>query len=174
MIIGLGWLALASRAFFLHSIEELRMRNFVVFAGLILLAAGCGGGSDVEIKQEVAQSKPGANGGIAFPLPDNKGYAEVVIERGKPGQPVVLAVYLLDDSARLAAPGNITTKIARIQIPGEDAAKQVALSARESSGKKAVGKRFASEPGAYDFDELKGELVVSIDGKESTIPFAFR
>lgn len=150
------------------------MRNLLVFAVFILPVAGCGGGNGVEIKQEVAQSKPGANGGIAFPLPENKGYAEVVIERGKPGQPVVLAVYLLNDSAKSAASGNVGTKLARIQIPGEDAAKQVSLSAKESSGKKTVGKRFASEPGAYDFDELKGELVVSIDGKETTIPFAFR
>ena len=149
-------------------------RFIAVFSSLLLTLAGCGGNSGVEIKQEVALSKPGVNGGIAFPLPENKGYAEVVIERGKPGQPVVLAVYLLDDSAKSATSANVTAKLAKLQIPGEDAPKQVSLLAKEASGKKAVGKRFASEPGAFDFDELKGEIAISFDGKDVAVPFAFR
>jgi hypothetical protein len=59
-------------------------------------------------------------------------------------------------------------------IPGEESAKSVTLAARDSASKKAVGKRFASAPGAYDFDELKGEIIMSVDGKEVSVPFAFR
>ena len=146
----------------------------LISAFLTLFVIGCGGGSSVEVKQEVAESRPGINGGIAFPLPENKGYAEVVIERSKPGQPVTLAVYLLDESAKSESKVNIKATSAKIQIPGEDAAKSVSLLAKESSTKKSVGKKFASAPGAYDFDELKGEILLNLDGKEVTVPFAFR
>lgn len=149
-------------------------RTSAVLSFLTLIIAGCGGSGEVEVKQEVAQSKPGVNGGIAFPLPDNKGFAEVVLERGRPGQPVAVAVYLLDDSLKAPIKASATAKFARLQMPGEDAPRQVSLNAREATAKKAVGKKFASDPGAYDFDELKGEIGLSLDGAEVLIPFAFR
>jgi hypothetical protein len=150
------------------------IRYSLISAAFLFGLVGCGGENAVEVRQEVAESKPGINGGIAFPLPEKKGYAEVVIERGKPGQPVTLAVYLLDDSARAASTSNITASSAKLMIPGEESAKSVTLAARDSASKKAVGKRFASAPGAYDFDELKGEIIMSVDGKEVSVPFAFR
>ena len=80
------------------------MRNVSILVlsmvAILPMVSGCGK-SDVVVT-EVAKSKAGLNGGVAFPLPESQGHAELVVERGKPGQPVVIAVYLLDDTATKA------------------------------------------------------------------------
>lgn len=150
-----------------------RYAGLIMTAGLFVLS-GCGS-RDAAVVTEVAKAKPGANGGIAFPIPETKGYAEVVVERSKPGQPVVVAVYFLNESATAAASVAPTSVSSKLVLPTADEPKTVSLSAKEKTGsKKSVGTRFATEPGAYDFDELSGELLVTIDGKELTVPFAMR
>lgn len=153
------------------------MRRFL-FAILATFMAqtlsGCGSQPDVKLT-EVAQAKPGLNGGTAFPIPENLGYAEIVVERAKPGQPVTVAVYFLDETATKALTKTPAGVKASLQLPTDPEPKSVTLSAKEKSGgKPAVGPRFATAPGPYDFDELKGDLQLTLDGKELTVPFALR
>ncbi|MBI1324841.1 hypothetical protein GC170_16880 [bacterium] len=138
-----------------------------------LAIAGCGGTAPVETT-EVAKAQPGLNGGMAYPIPGDLGYVEVVVERTKPGQPVIVAAYFLDATAKNALAADPSAVRARLVLPVEDAPKEVALTAKAKSGGKSTGKRFATEPGNFDFDELKGELLVTLDGKEVSVPFAFR
>lgn len=154
------------------------MNDFRIAASSLIFAvamamAGCGGTAPVETT-EVAKAQPGLNGGMAYPIPGDLGYVEVVVERTKPGQPVIVAAYFLDASAKNALAADPSTVRARLVLPVEDAPKEVALAAKAKSGGKSTGKRFATEPGNYDFDELKGELFVTLDGKEVAVPFAFR
>lgn len=138
-----------------------------------LAMAGCGGTAPVETT-EVAKAQPGLNGGMAYPIPGDLGYVEVVVERTKPGQPVIVAAYFLDSSAKNALAAEPSAVRARLVLPVEGDPKEVNLAAKAKSGGKSTGKRYATEPGNYDFDELKGELFVTLDGKEVSVPFAFR
>lgn len=144
----------------------------VVMATFVCAIAGCGGQPPV-VTTEIAKSLPGLNGGTAFPIPGDLGYAEVVVERGRPGQPVTLAVYFLDSTAKMPISSDPEQVRAKLVIPVEDSPKEVKLTAKPKNGK-SEGKRYATEPGNYDFDELKGELFVTLAGKEVTVPFMFR
>ena len=153
------------------------MRNVSILVlsmvAILPMVSGCGK-SDVVVT-EVAKSKAGLNGGVAFPLPESQGHAELVVERGKPGQPVVIAVYLLDDTATKAMTAKASSIKANLQLPTDPEPKSVAFTEKpKAGGKPPIGTRFATAPGAYDFDELKGDIFVTIDGKELTVPFALR
>ena len=153
------------------------MRNVSILVlsmvAILPMVSGCGK-SDVVVT-EVAKSKAGLNGGVAFPLPESQGYAELVVERGKPGQPVVIAVYLLDDTATKAMTAKASSIKATLQLPTDPEPKTVAFTEKpKAAGKPPIGTRFATAPGPYDFDELKGDIFVTIDGKELTVPFALR
>lgn len=134
--------------------------------------SGCGGATP-EVAPELAMAQPGLNGGTAYPIPGDFGFAEVVIERNKPGQPVILAVYFLDSTGKQAITYEPSGVHAKLVIPADNAPKEAKLTSKPKPGK-SDGKRFATEPGKYDFDELHGEIIATIDGKELTIPFAFR
>lgn len=153
------------------------MRNVSILllsmVAILPMVSGCGK-SDVVVT-EVAKSKAGLNGGIAFPLPESQGHAELVVERGKPGQPVVIAIYLLDDTATKAMTAKASSIKATLQLPTDPEPKPVTFTEKpKAGGKPPIGTRFATAPGPYDFDELKGDIFVTIDGKELTVPFALR
>ncbi len=152
---------------------RIRFVVWVLFAGFAAAIPGCGSEAPV-VTTEVAKAQPGLNGGTAYPIPGDLGYAEVVIERGRPGQPVTLAVYFLDSTAKKAMAAEPAEVRAKLVIPIEDAPKDVKLSSKPKSNGKSEGIRYATEPGNYDFDELKGELFVTLEGKEVIVPFAFR
>lgn len=142
---------------------------------LALVLIGCGSATEPEVVTQIAQSKPGLNGGMAFPLPENLGYAEVVIERSKPGAPVVLAVYFLDESVTKEIASEPASVSATLELPTEETPKTVSLTAKAATnGKAGKGRKFVSAPGAYDFDELKGKITASVNGKEVSVPFAMR
>ncbi|MFM1802178.1 MAG: hypothetical protein RJA81_1530 [Planctomycetota bacterium] len=156
---------------------SLKMQFFLRICLLfsLLLITGCGGSSSVPVVQEIAQSKPGLNGGVAFPLPENTGYVEVLVERSKPGQPVIFAAYFLNAAADGPAASEPSAVTAQLVLPTEDQPKDVTLTKQgKKGGDKAVGVRFASVPGAYAFDELSGEITVTLDGKPLVVPFAMR
>ncbi len=153
--------------------HQFRISAFYFIAAVCSAMAGCGGSAPV-VTTEVAKAQPGLNGGMAYPIPGDLGYVEVVVERSKPGQPVIVAAYFLDSSAKETMTAEPTAVRARLVLPVEDAPKEVTLASKAKAGGKSTGKRFATEPGNYDFDELKGELFVTMDGKEVAVPFAFR
>lgn len=144
----------------------------VLVVGMTVMLHGCGSAAP-EVAPELAQAQPGLNGGTAYPIPGDLGFVEVVVERTKPGKPVILAAYFLDSTAKSAMTTEPATVKARLVIPLEDAPKDVTLSAKAKPGS-GTGKRFATEPGNFDFDELRGDLFVTLEGKELTVPFAFR
>ena len=148
--------------------------SLLLSLSILPFTAGCGGSANVKVT-EVAKSKPGLNGGIAFPIPENQGHAELVVERAKPGQPVVVAIYLLDETATKPNPKSATSIKANFLLPIDAEPQAVSFSAKpKTGGKPTVGQRFASAPGPFDFDELKGEILITIEGKDYTVPFALR
>ncbi len=134
--------------------------------------AGCGSIGAPATK--ALPSKAGTHGGTAFPLPDGKGYAEVVVEpvkTTKKGRDVVLAMYFVtpDQSAALEpAPTGVTAKMT---VPGEAAPLSVTLNPKSLKPKDG---RLASEVGPYDHDEIHGEIQGTFDGKPFTVPIAIR
>ena len=144
-----------------------------VFAILTASATGCGG-SAPQVTTELAQAMPGLNGGTAYPIPGDFGYAEIVVERTKPGQPVTLVVYFLDPTAKKALPVAPTAVRAKLVLPVDnEPIKDVTLTAKAKPGA-GEGTRFASAPGPFDFDELRGELFLTLSGQDVVVPFAFR
>lgn len=153
--------------------KNIRIVASCMLALVVMATSGCGGTAPVETT-EVAKAQPGLNGGMAYPIPGDLGYVEVVVERTKPGQPVIVAAYFLDASAKNALAADPSAVRARLVLPVDDAPNEVTFAAKAKSGGNSTGKRYATEPGNFDFDELKGELFVTLDGKEVSVPFAFR
>lgn len=167
----------------LFLIDENDLMRFVAaLLGLIAFAttgcgssAGTGGGS-----APATAWSPGPHGGHAVALPGDKGFAEVVIEGTKDPVPkklarkVVLAVYFLQPDKKTALSSAPSGLSLTVQTPDKETATSVSLSAKPEKGDPAGATRFASEVGAYDFDELHGELTVTIDGQSVTKPFSLR
>lgn len=141
---------------------------------LMLVAAivGCGAVGTTAVTS--LPSKPGTHGGTAFPLPDGKGYAEVVLEpvkSSKKGRDVVLAMYFVkpDQSAALEpAPTSISAKMT---VPGESTPITATLTPKSL---KPNDGRFATEVGPYDYDEIRGEITGTFDGQPFNVPIAVR
>lgn len=144
---------------------------------LLLLAVvplGCGGAAGTTMSTKALPAKPGTHGGTAFPLPDEKGYAEIVVEpvkQTKAGREVVLAVYFLTADLKLALPSAPADVFAKMTLPGEEGEKRVNLIATPKSPNDG---RFATEVGRFDYDEIRGELAATIGGSPITVPFAIR
>ena len=79
-------------------------------------------------------------------------------------------VYFLgpDKAAAMAPPpGDVRVKV----IPPEGEPSELALKAEPKGADTA---RFASPPGRYDYDELRGEVTATVGGGSVTTPFAMR
>lgn len=151
--------------------DSSRSRRLAVFGLLAsLMLGGCGaGGASSEPPGGTLKQDMGPHGGAAVPLGD-RGYVEVVMDAGggRPGQSRLVAYFLSTDrkSPLAATPASVT---ASLQLPtGESPS--VAFTADGKTGEN----RFASPPGDYAFDELRGEVTAALDGETFTVPFAFR
>lgn len=150
------------------------MRLAGMFLALLaIVPLGCGKSAS-SLSTVALASKPGANGGTAFPLADGKGYAEVVVEtvkQTKKGRDVVLAVYFVKEDLKTALSPVPTGTSIKIIVPGEQEERRANLAA---APKKPDDGRFATEVGQFDFDEMHGEVIATIDGKPATVTFAIR
>lgn len=140
---------------------------------LAAASAGCGAGGGGSSATSLP-SKSGVHGGTAFPLPNDRGYAEVVIEPQKvtkAGREVVLAVYFLKPDLKAAlepAPSGVAAKLA---VPGQEAPATPTFAPKPL---KPGDGRFATEVGPYDVDEIRGEVTGSLDGQAFAVPIAIR
>src|SRR5689334_10919189 len=117
-----------------------------------LAAPGCG----VSSPPEVGGARVGPHGGPAVALPAEKGYGEVVLERGPSGKKVAaprLVVYFLGPDLKgplLPAPTDVRLNV----ITPEGEPSTVSLAPEPDAKRQAGVARFASPPGKYDYDEL--------------------
>ena len=142
---------------------------FGLIAAAPLAVVGCGGGSSTTVT--AAGTTAGPHGGLAIPLPDGKGFAEVVVEKdpkAKPGSksamPKIAVYFLGPDVKTPLTPAPTTVSVKSIPPTGESATVSLTLD----------GTRFITPPGDFDYDELRGELTATFDGQSATVPFAFR
>jgi hypothetical protein len=148
--------------------------GLVAFLGLL---AGCDSSPATTIDAKTAPVS-GPHGGMAYPIPGEGGYAEVVVERTKgtaklPGK-ASLSVYFLKTDLK-AALGTAPTEVsASIVTPEKPEPTPVTLTLKPVAKDALATARFASEPGPFDFDELRGEVKATVDGKPFAASFAFR
>jgi hypothetical protein len=127
---------------------------------------GCGEGLPPR-PVSLSEQKIGPHQGVAYPLPNDLGYAEVVNEpepetRGTTS--TALVIYFLDREAKATMatlPVEVTFQLA--QTKGKFQA--VPLKASPKAEDPAGSGRFASELGPYRLAELRGDLTATISGK---------
>jgi hypothetical protein len=148
------------------------------FCLVLVLGSGCGQG--VPAPAVPTGTTTGPHGGIAVPLGDGAGYAEILLEKEgaakgkpKPGVRPRFAVYVLN--AERTGPASPPPSEARLKVAlPTGTTVDVALTASAKAGDPTGPARYVSQPGDYDYDELSGEVTVTLDGKSSTVPFALR
>ena len=131
---------------------------------LLSLILGCGRSFTTPARHTSAN---GPHGGFAVPLPNQLGYAEVVIEvgtapRGKEPDSQVVVYFLQPDlkTALAPLPSNASVKLL---FPDKEPA-TVSLSPQPNPEDPAGTGRFASSPGPYLVDEPIGELTATVSG----------
>jgi hypothetical protein len=146
------------------------------FLGLLcssmLALCGCGAPGS-------SSSTPGLaakHGGNIISLPNGKGLAELLIDRG-PAQKAVVGKAGKGGTARLiayfyqpdgSAPLSPPPSDVKVHLGSADKGQDVKLTPQTSPEG-----QFASEPGQYP-DELRGQLELSLGGQPVEVPFMFR
>jgi hypothetical protein len=111
------------------------------------------------------------HGGKILPLPDGKGFAELLVERGPPskgattGTARLLAYFYQADGTSVLAPAPSDVKV---HLGSADSGTDVTLSAQTTPAG-----QFASAPGQFS-DELRGQLELTLAGEALQAPFMFR
>lgn len=147
----------------------------LLFAMATLLG-GCDDPSAHKPSESALKSVPGPKGTAALALPDQLGYVEPIVERtgaGKSAKTAFAAYFVASDGKTPLdpAPSNVE---ATLTLQGSESPTTVALSPRPQ-GNDVWGKaRFATEPGEYNSDEIRGELRATIGGKAVKVPLALR
>lgn len=147
-------------------------RHFVCLA-VLAAGSGCGATRTEPDRKINSAAANGPHGGPALPLPDDKGFAEIVVERGaKKRDPSRLAVYFL--SSDLKTPLKPLPVDVRATLVSNEGESSVAFTAEPKPKDPAGPGRFCSAVGAYDADEYTGELTATLDGQSFSRPFALR
>jgi hypothetical protein len=134
----------------------------------------------VPVEQQVAISGP--HQGATLQLPDKKGFVELMNDP-KPrdrrsNEPTSLVAYFLkmDAKSPLApAPTDVTFTIDPPRggrgRKAASAPEPVALAPEPKADDPAGASRFASKPGPYLLDAIRGTLSAKIDGQEASVNF---
>jgi hypothetical protein len=158
---------------------QLRIRIAVL--AVTVLISGCDGGA-LPTEQQTAVNGP--HHGMTHQLPDKKGFVELVNEpqptdRRNPTPTSLVAYFLkLDAKSPLEpAPTDVSFTIdsggGGRGGRGKQAARQVvALTIEPKADDPAGAGRFASKPGPYQLDSLRGALSAKIDGQAVSTVFA--
>lgn len=151
---------------------RLRTRKMVCLT-VLLVASGCGAPRTEPDRKINSATTNGPHGSPALPLPDDKGFAEIVIERGaRKKDPSHLAIYFLESD--LKAPLKTLPTEVRATLVSTEGESSVAFSPAPMPKDPAGPARFGSPNGVYDSDEYTGELSVVLNGQTITRPFALR
>ena len=157
------------------------MRIEIRVAAMVCLGVlpGCGG-SSVPIEQQVAISGP--HRGATLQLPDKKGFVELINEPEprdrRSNEPTALVAYFLkmDGKSPLEpAPTDVNFAIdsgGGRGVRGKSASQTVPLAAEPKPDDPAGASRFASKPGPYLLDSVRGTLSAKIDGQSTSVNFA--
>lgn len=151
-------------------------RSFLVilssFVGLGTL--GCGGAPTLPPLPKDAPTV-GPHKGPAYALPGGLGYAEIVNEPGADGRdraaPTAIVVYFLGPDAK-ASLTPAPTDVKFLVNSGRGKSQSVALKAEPKADGPAGEGRFASAPGPYQIEELRGELTAKAGDAPVKIPIA--
>jgi hypothetical protein len=146
------------------------MRKYLnlIVMNMFFVIAGCGGFSPKELP--VAKS---AHGGTMVPLPDDRGFAEILVESGPVGKkgdptkikPKIVAYFFQSDGTTAMSEGPADVKI---KLGADESGRVVDL----APDQKEAGK-FASAAGDYP-DGFAGQLETSINGTAVKVPVRVR
>jgi hypothetical protein len=161
------------------------MRIEIRVAALVCLGLlpGCGG-SAVPIEQQAAISGP--HQGATLQLPDKKGFVELINDPRprdrRSNEPTSLVAYFLkmDGKSPLEpAPTDVSFTIDTAARGrggrGKGAAsssQSVPLAPEPKPDDPAGASRFASKPGPYLLDAIRGTLSAKVDGQDASVNFA--
>jgi hypothetical protein len=121
-------------------------------------------------------ARTGPHGGPALPLPGDQGFGEVVLETdpaAKPGSPPRVVIYFLRADLKTALDATPTAVIVKLKQPSGEPT-ELTLSNTPKPGDSAGGSRFASPPVKDPTDPLIGDVLVTLGGQTTTIPFSSR
>ncbi len=155
--------------------------TFSLLALMDLFLTGCG--QDAPSPAVPVGTTTGPHGGIAVPLPDGAGYAEILLEKEGPSKgksraaakgvkPRFVVFFLNPDRNGPASPAPGEAQL-KVNLPTGSTA-SVVLTASPKTDDPSGSARFLSEPGDYDYDELSGELSATLGGQASSVTFALR
>jgi hypothetical protein len=157
------------------------MRIEIRVAALVCLGVhpGCGG-SSVPIEQQVAISGP--HRGMTLQLPEKKGFVELVNEPEprdrRSNEPTSLVAYFLkiDGKSPLEpAPSDVSFAIdggGGRDGRSKNGPQSVPLAAEPKADDPAGASRFASKPGPYVLDGIRGTLSAKVDGQSASVTFS--
>ena len=154
-----------------------RIGVFAFAVGPFALLNGCGPGR-VESKPLSVATIPGPHGGTAIPIEGGIGYCEARLEQvGKVGRneprESELAVYFLGSDGKTSLttlPSEVSASLMASVNSSDRHSKTMPLVSKPKSADSAGAARFATEPGRYAEDSIRGRLNVVIDGKSIKIP----
>ncbi len=127
----------------------------------------------------------GPHGGTTLQLPEKKGFVELVNEPEpndrRKNEPTALVAYFLKIDGKTPlepAPTDVSFEIAAGASGGrggrvqQTPAKAVPLAAEPKTDDPSGACRFASQPGAYLLDSIRGTLNAKVDGQAASLNFA--
>ncbi len=143
------------------------------------MLSGCGGGAPPVEQQTVIN---GPHRGTTLQLPEKKGFVELVNEPEprdrRSNEPTALVAYFLkiDGKSPLEpAPSDVSFAVDGGGGRGgrsKSDAQTVPLVAEPKSDDPAGASRFASKPGPYLLDAIRGTLTAKIDGQSTSVTFS--
>jgi hypothetical protein len=130
----------------------------------VCLLVGCAGSPP---QLPVATS---AHGGVLATLPNNRGYAEILIEAGAGGRksqakPRIVAYFFQPDGTSALSPGPTDVKV---KLGTSEKSSVVELTPQTDETNK-----YASAPGTFP-DGFSGQLDANLGGETIQVPFAIR
>jgi hypothetical protein len=134
----------------------------------VVLYAGCGGGS---LPPPIPPTSA-LHGGILVPLPEDRGYVELVNgQRTSRSRTVITTIvaYLMQSDQKTALTSTPSSVSVKLLTPKGQ--KEVPLKHTPEPGDPAGTARFVSEPGPLELNGAGGEITVVLDGKTLIVPF---